>query len=360
MGGNRFWEFYLVRYLLGTIFGIMILFFLVINYNDQITASFLNSGDSIIEKFKADDKPTVKQMLEKDNQLDVVRMLNDEDKIRANLFSLLFNITYDVKKDDVNVILRTLGKDNFFPLNDGRTIVLKQTGFPVLAAIILAVSGFLYMYFSSMLILILHGVRKVLFDYMNKLSESKLFTLKKQDRLKTIALILAFLVLLFCFNWRHVISITFIIVFCIGFMMKYTSIHQFYEDLSSIRAMTKYKEDSSLINIEMMEIKQASYLKTSYLQPKLFKGDLANNNEKTQDENREYIESYRHLREHGNAFGIIVCEIVFAYWLIIWDFSYWAIVYWCLLGSTSWILGTYLEIARVPFKRKIKSAISLK
>lgn len=84
-----------------------------------------------------------------------------------------------------------------------------------------------------------------------------------------------------------------------------------------------------------------------------FYWDLAGNRAKAAGENgdkvstgTEYVTSYRHLREHGNAFGIVVLEIVFAYGLLqlntIKDAALFILV-WMLPAAACWIVGTFLE-----------------
>jgi hypothetical protein len=67
----------------------------------------------------------------------------------------------------------------------------------------------------------------------------------------------------------------------------------------------------------------------------------------------EYVESYRHLREHGNAFSILVLEFVLA--LVLYSsprfrFAMLAIVLWILPSFYSWLIGSFLEakLARSP------------
>ena len=56
-----------------------------------------------------------------------------------------------------------------------------------------------------------------------------------------------------------------------------------------------------------------------------------------------YIESYTHVREHGNAFGIILMEILFAFYLVSCDFSISAVLVWITFGFVGWFYGIYLE-----------------
>ena len=70
----------------------------------------------------------------------------------------------------------------------------------------------------------------------------------------------------------------------------------------------------------------------------------------------EYTTSYRHLREHGNAMGIIVLEIILAFALANLPSISCAVVFlvlWILPGVFAWIIGTALEfnfVDRFPFR----------
>lgn len=328
MGGNRFWEFYLVRYLLGTIFGVVILFYLVINYNTQITKVFF--FDKINQEWTS---------------------IKDEDTVKENLSSLLFDTTYDIKKNDANVILKSLNisDEKLFKIDkDEKTIVLRQTGFPILAAIILVVAGFLYMYFSSMIILVLHGIRSILFlNLENDKSKFKLMDIEKNKHILICSIVVVFGIMYAFFvsgDWRNALSIILIVLISLGMRVSYPSIYKFYCDLSSYRADVKRKSNK----IEEVELSLIGYKKkTSYPDAS---NNICSNNQIEQEDRKEFIESYRHLREHGNAFGIIVCEIIFAAWLVLWEFSVWSIFYWCLIGFTSWILGSYLETSTIAKK----------
>ena len=60
----------------------------------------------------------------------------------------------------------------------------------------------------------------------------------------------------------------------------------------------------------------------------------------------EYVESYRHLREHGNAFSILLAEVVLGFVLVSLpnQLSAVAVLFiWMLPASASWLLGTALE-----------------
>lgn len=306
MRGNRFWEFYLVRYLLGTIFGIVILFYLIINYNNEISTVFFNKHyiELLADQGDSEDKISIS----------VVENIKDEEKIRYNIYDLLFNTTYEVKNEEVNLLLNILN----LPLdssNNVESFSITHTGFSILASIVIAVSGFLYMYFSSMLILLFHGMRYMLFS----LPEKSTHNAAKLFFCGFFLIIITILIFLFYADTnvlRHVLSILILLFLALIFLSVSPVIKKFYGALSKYR--TKGESKFQLSSNKQL-IKEAT----------------------------DYVESYKHLREHGNAFGIIVCEILFALWLIEWEFSFWSLFYWCLFGSIAWVLGTYLEVSKV-------------
>jgi len=60
----------------------------------------------------------------------------------------------------------------------------------------------------------------------------------------------------------------------------------------------------------------------------------------------EYIESYRHLREHGNACAILLAELAFALAVAAaptWPFVGGLIAIWILPAAFVWFIGTWLE-----------------
>lgn len=60
----------------------------------------------------------------------------------------------------------------------------------------------------------------------------------------------------------------------------------------------------------------------------------------------EYVESYRHLREHGNAFAIIILELGLATVLVSVPSPSWLVLFltiWVLPASYCWLIGTLLE-----------------
>ncbi|WIM38498.1 hypothetical protein PO903_17865 [Paenibacillus sp. PK4536] len=209
-----------------------------------------------------------------------------------------------------------------------------------------------------MLILVLHGVRAVLISFWfneteinqyrdnNNIIYQKLTGnlrdsiglikqfYRKEKVISTfilIILLIVFLVLTIVFfndSWRHSVSIIIVIFAYLLLTTVYSLNYQFYKRLSEYRAK-KEKIKSRFKLSEFCEKSESEKL------PK-----------------EEFIESYKHLREHGNAFGIIICEILFAFWLVFWEFSFWAVFYWSLIGFSSWILGTYLEVKIVSEYKK--------
>ncbi|WP_274362895.1 hypothetical protein [Paenibacillus thermotolerans] len=59
----------------------------------------------------------------------------------------------------------------------------------------------------------------------------------------------------------------------------------------------------------------------------------------------EYVESYKHLREHGNAFFIVLCELIFG--ALLFYLNWWGMLIlvflWVTGAASVWFIGTYLE-----------------
>ncbi|WP_280754629.1 hypothetical protein [Paenibacillus sp. LBL] len=244
---NRFWEYYLIRYLAGTIFGVIILFYLFYNYHDYIGNSF---------QFKS----------------------KDGEEIHQEVYSLLFNTTFEfegvspdkVRLDNREVVVET-SKENSSLARVAEITVNEVT---VLSMVILLVAGFLYMYISSMFVLFLHTFRFIIFGLIKGGRKSRLYV--------------------------------------------------FYLILSRVRAVGKQsiKEETNKNNKE----------------------DNSKEPSKKERWVNEYVESYRHLREHGNAFGILLSEMLFAYFLIKTDFKIYGLALWILIGFLSWWVATYMEV----------------
>ena len=245
---NRFWEFYLVRYLAGTIFGVVILFYLFHNYNEEISRSFYGDSTSV----------------------DITQSLN------KFLFYTQFDfegVTLDKVKLDNNELLlqssTTNGQDR------GSKVSVLKNEVTILSMVIVVVAGFLFMYISSMLVLFLHTVRYRIYGLVRGGRGSPLF--------------------------------------------------YFYLVLSGTRARGKQYE-----LIGTAETPEQAQVQLQEEQSRAWVN--------------EYVESYRHLREHGNAFGILISEIAFAGYLIITDFNVRWLMGWLALGFFSWWVASYLEV----------------
>lgn len=78
----------------------------------------------------------------------------------------------------------------------------------------------------------------------------------------------------------------------------------------------------------------------------VFYKSLAKNRAKESGDRRQYIESYRHLREHGNAFLILFCELVLGCALFVSSSlseALLVITIWLVPTLPIWFLGTFLE-----------------
>jgi hypothetical protein len=210
-----------------------------------------------------------------------------EMNIVDEIYNVLFTTTYIVEpsqgKDSTNIRIN----DNPILLenieNSQSQFSITKTDFTILSAIVLAVFGFLYMYISSMGMLIIHTFRFWIIT---------IFITKTDNRY---------------------------------------SAFQLYKKLATVRARVSYL-DRDNITIEREEIKKDLHI-------------------------RELVETYRHLREHGNAFGIIVLEVLFA--LVIIHCKLFGIIIWILTGVLAWIIGTYLEDKLTVGEQSSKSVLSI-
>ena len=73
---------------------------------------------------------------------------------------------------------------------------------------------------------------------------------------------------------------------------------------------------------------------------------LAKDRSNTSESRKEYTESYRHLREHGNAFFILFCEVIFGGALFVAKTEgqlITMIFIWILPAIPVWFVGSFLE-----------------
>lgn len=214
---NRFWEFYLVRYLAGTLFAVLVVIILGANYSSKIDRAL--SFNTVEETAATLTVENIYNTIFKSSEIE-----NKNFTSPYGMWSWPF------------ILQSTEGK--------------KEIGsFTFEAIIIFLLIGFLYMYLSSMPIYMLHIFRFILYPI---------------------------------FTWKF----------------KWFWPYEFYK---------------------------------------------SSNNARIKHSKTVYISSYQHLREHGNAFGIILMEILFAYLLVIFEFSLWFIASWVSVGFLGWFLGHYLE-----------------
>lgn len=223
---NRWWESYLVRYLVGNIFAVVVLFYLFINYDKEIGKQFceLNKNTTFCNEIE-----------------------NKNTTFSKEVFGFIFqNLT------EINSSNSIIQKDMIFDEKFKNHSIL-TTDISFVALIIMGLLGFMYMYIASIPIYFIHIIRGGLGN-------------------------------------------TF----------------EFYKKSSKIREEIKSNKDKNLRNITST-----------------------------------YIESYKHMREHGNAHGIVLMELLFAWFLIQCNFSIFALVFWLLFGFFGWFLGIYLEMKMI-------------
>ena len=220
--GNRWWDYYLVRYLVGNIFAVIVLFYLFINYDNEIGNKFC----------EYDKNTTFCQEIEA-----------NKTTFSKEVFGFIFQKTEEINGSNLLLINKTIVAKSDLN-NTYRNYEINTTDISFVAFTIMGLLGFMYMYIASIPIYFVHIVRG-------------------------------------------------------GF-----NIFEFYE--KSARERDKIKDEKG------------------YITP-------------------TYIESYKHMREHGNAHGIVLMELLFAWFLIFWNFSIYALIGWLLFGFFGWFLGQYLE-----------------
>lgn len=229
MKGNNWWEFYLVRYLIGTVIGTLIVIALIFSPGSGINA--------------------------------------------------LFNISS----------ANTLALSNI------------QTSHIIL----LGLSGFAYCYLASAPVLVFHATRS-LFDR----PFTRIILYIVYAMLAVFAVHRTFLPIKMNSFWV-LFAIVLVQITCIVALIATKSLVSFYKRLTYARAIRCETE-------------------------KTFQTHVTN----------EYVESYKHLREHGNAFLILVFEMLLG--LILYNVAtlpelVGTLLLWIVPGSFVWFLGTFLE-----------------
>jgi len=221
---NRWWESYLVRYLVGNIFAVLVLFYLFINYDKQIGNSFCEYSN---------------------NTNFCKEIENNRTTFSTQVFGFIFQKTKEINSTNPIIEEKIILSKKFQNHN------IETTDISFVALIIMGLLGFMYMYIASIPIYFIHILRGGLGN-------------------------------------------TF----------------EFYKKSSMTR--DKIKENKTCKNITPT-----------------------------------YIESYKHMREHGNAHGIVLMELLFAWFLIQCNFSIFALVFWLMFGFFGWFLGIYLEMKMI-------------
>lgn len=175
---------------------------------------------------------------------------------------------------------------------------------------LVAALGFAYCYIASSPVLTLHAMRAHL-----RLSELKANGVR-DGMILLISVVLAIWLASRIFSGVEAVGVGTIIggqfgLIGLALFTKFSVIENFYRKLAAARAAALRKQDEPL------------------------------------SAGTEYVTSYRHLREHGNAFAIVVLEGVLAYALFLLPSATCAIYFlgiWLLPAMLSWLVGTVLEI----------------
>jgi hypothetical protein len=170
-----------------------------------------------------------------------------------------------------------------------------------------AAIGFAFCYVASAPILTIHATR-----------ENLRFTKISGKPVSTISLLVVSFGVPGLIAWKFLPAIpTVVIAIIIGIqlylllrtsLLRFNDLEQFYVSLSTVRAQAK-KTDPNLPV-------------------------------------KEYVESYRHIREHGNAFLILVMEAGLGFVLInipCLTYTVPILLAWILQATTAWLIGTILE-----------------
>jgi hypothetical protein len=98
--------------------------------------------------------------------------------------------------------------------------------------------------------------------------------------------------------------------------------------------------------ILLVVITRFAVVEKFYRQLAAARANAAREKSQPQTPGLEYITSYRHLREHGNAFMIVLLEGVLAYILVnsaTQRCAVFVLALWLLPAATAWLFGTVLE-----------------
>ncbi|WP_459990258.1 hypothetical protein [Methylosoma difficile] len=299
---QRWWEFYLVRYLAANIFAVLVLFYLVGFHGGEIQKSLCCDYD----KFKS------------------TALCNyfSEHPLPGAVFGFIFVTSKEIipinpEKNHPLEETATSSESSFIT-NKSSKIDITEINFANI--FVVGVFGFLYMYISSIPIFYLHIFRGI---FLDKTKKDKMWFIYI-FYLVVIASSLIFQSFpLFIFSIISIISFLF------------------------ARRVFKYLKDSTKKRDQIRSEKKDDTSILTLLDNLFIRSRITPAQHQTSLFSPEYIISYKHDREHGNAFGIILMEILFAWYLVTSEFSIWGLVAWLLLGFSGWFLGIYLEYKMV-------------
>jgi hypothetical protein len=172
--------------------------------------------------------------------------------------------------------------------------------------IILGILGFGYCYIASVPILVFHAIRNVLCGFKIEVRSNK-----KQSIF---------------------IGLLFFVVLCLIVFIS------MWESLSSFKNILFY----FILAIEYCALFIMFYKKYDYYD---FICQLDKKRKKEKKKKGEFIDSYRHLREHGNAFFIILFEISLFQVVIISspEMLLLLVLLWVIPGAAVWLLASWIE-----------------
>jgi len=256
---HRWWESYLVRYLAGNIFAVLVLFYLVAFHGGEIQDSICGQPTS-----------------------SYIEICNKD--FSQEVYSFIFQSSEVSTTNNENVL-------KWFKGEETKEIITTDIGF--VQMLIMGIFGFLYMYISSIPIYLMHIFRG---GVINIFPKKELGSVCVRD---------------------------------------------IFTNTEFTQLSTKIRSDIKKDDIKLCEVFKLNNIK--------FCRRCSINEKEKYDLGftKEYLTTYKHIREHGNAFGIILMEIIFACLLIKSNFSIYFIFSWVSLGFVGWFLGIKLEFLMV-------------
>ncbi|MDD5271464.1 MAG: hypothetical protein PHU14_01970 [Methylovulum sp.] len=352
---NRWWEFYVARYLAGNIFAVLMLFYLVTFHGNEIKGSLCNKsvhevgcsysrqGGLCIEDYECKTIQAKSCPLIKTKSLTYKEKLCNELDFSSEIFGFIFNTTKVIESAQNKTAFRDFDFDSSIDYEAHR---INTTEINFANIFILGVFGFLYMYISSIPIYFLHITRGA-WIWTKSDKEKEVHSIEQKDfeknnifGLKIAGPIIAGLIIIFALFSKFHLALFAIPIIPLIIYFRLDNIYIF----SKKSTFTRDKIESAHKKEEPEKIKA--------LPRKRVRKTLPSNPQIKESFSPEYITSYKHDREHGNAFGVILMELAFAFFLIECEFSIWAIICWLILGFSGWLLGILLEVKMVNESNK--------